>query len=176
MCWVLRKTLGLWLDSYPAKILITSNGKHVRNLRNIWNLIQENGNEFEIDFEREPISSDSFEVINFQPRKFNFKCESFKLVLTKQSNLSFRLVKKLILLKMMIEETCINFELNEAIYDDRSRMSSILINIETIKLILFHFKDQVITFRYSGNAFDLNLSNDRDFNEVEAEIRYKIGL
>jgi hypothetical protein len=86
-------------------ISITSNGKYVRNLRNIWNLIQDNGNEFEVEFGMKPINSDNFEVINFQPRKFKFKCESFKLVLTVQSKLSFRLVKKLILLKMMIENT-----------------------------------------------------------------------
>jgi hypothetical protein len=49
-------------------------------------------------------------------------------------------------------------------------------NIETIKIILFEIKEQIIIFQYSGNSFDVNLSSHRDFSEVESEIRYKIGL
>jgi hypothetical protein len=90
--------------------------------------------------------------------------------------IGFRLTKKMILIKLMVDEVWIKFELNEALYDDRSRINRIPYNIETIKMILFGFKEQLITFQYSGNSFDVNSSSDRDFSEAEAEIRYKIGL
>jgi hypothetical protein len=122
------------------------------------------------------IQEDEYEVINFFARSLKFKCNVFQMFLTIQSSLSLKAVKKIILLKTDFKETWIKFNLNEALFTDKSKVFELQYNVDTINLILFIIKNQLTTFKYSDSEFRLILINNKNIGVIEAEIKYKAGI
>jgi hypothetical protein len=85
-------------------------------------------------------------------------------------------IKKDILMKTEFNDIWIEFNLNEVLFTNRSKLFEIPYNIETIGMILFRVENQLTIFRYSDPTFELILSNDRNMVDIEAEIKYKADI
>jgi hypothetical protein len=66
--------------------------------------------------------------------------------------------------------------LNEKIFDNKSRISEIPILTGMIGMIIFLVEEKAMIFEYSGNSFSMIFSNDREFEDVELEVRGKVGI
>jgi hypothetical protein len=96
--------------------------------------------------------------------------------LTAHSSLSIHIVKKIVLTKLKVKGAWIKFMLNEKIFDDKSRISEISILTEMIGMIIFLVEEKAMIFEYSGNSFSMIFSNGREFEDVELEVRGKVGI
>jgi hypothetical protein len=92
---------------------------------NLWEADNLGAKNFVVSFEMNPIQISQYKIIDFKARSIKLKCEIFQLYLTLQNNLSFKTVKKIILMKTEMNNFWIMFNLNEALFTDRSKLFEI---------------------------------------------------
>jgi hypothetical protein len=57
-----------------------------------------------------------------------------------------------------------------------AKFRKILISTEQIRMIMFKVQEKMLVFEYSDNMFSLIFDNDKEFGDVELDVRGKFGI
>jgi hypothetical protein len=84
--------------------------------------------------------------------------------------------QRIIMWKAGILGSWVKFLLNEALFNDNSKLFEIPKQINVIKMIIFNIESQLVSFRYLDSEFSLVLDNSMMIEDLESELKYKAGL
>jgi hypothetical protein len=166
----LKKTIGLWIDVQPDKITI-ENEVCLFDIGNIWEAAFQGSIEFKVKFDQNMCNTFRYEVIQFKTRKLIFKENDLKLQMMIHEDLKIRTVKKILLTKLKKFDFWIKFRLIEELFTYKSRISDLPNTTELIGMISFKIQEKFLIFNYSDNSFKLKFSNDREFEEIELDVK-----
>jgi hypothetical protein len=117
----LWKTMSKWFAVISNEIII-QNVDRRRPEEYLWQIVQESGCVFNVNFEQNDFIDDAYETILIDPRQLVFKNDNAKVQFSFHKHIKLNTVKKILLKQMKAEGFWIKFKLNENLYGDESRI------------------------------------------------------
>jgi hypothetical protein len=141
----IRKTISLWIDMRPDKIII-ENKFCCLDEENIWAAADKGGMECNVKFGKKCVHLDDYKIILFKPKKVIFRENVLNFQMLFHEGLKFRTIKKIILLKLKKNNCWIKFFINEKIYNDESKLFELPISTDLVKMQIFEIRGKKFDF------------------------------
>jgi hypothetical protein len=142
----LKKTVGIRLDIDPMYFNFKYKENIFENDENLFNLLNLEIKEFVLSWKREMFNVNHHNTIEIDIKDICFDYNLFKINLSLYKHMKFKIVKEILAKKMYLEGVGFKFHLNEAIFDDNSRIGQIPTEINMIRMTPFQIDNQLISF------------------------------